>query len=83
MSTLSYEAISNAEDEVVGALRREGGVLSYPELVSLTKLPYDFLSRLLDRLKSEARVEISEEGSAIRLVRLAKPATRLARFLSL
>lgn len=70
---LSYEAIAHAEDDVVGALQREGGELSYPELVSATKLPYDVVSEVLDRLSSEERVDISTlggRGAGVRLVRL-------------
>ena len=70
---VSYEAITHAEDDVVGALQREGGELSYPELVSVTKLPYEIVSEVLENLSSEERVQITpmgEEGSEVRLVRL-------------
>jgi hypothetical protein len=79
MSMQSYATLTDAEDEVVGALQREGGVLSFPELLSVTKLPYEYLGRVLDRLRNEERVEISEEGPDIRLVRLAKSTRGLGR----
>lgn len=82
---VSYEAITNAESDVVGALQREGGELSYPELVSATRLPNEIVSEIVERLEGENRVEVSEigsESSKIRLVRLrSKPFMK--RFTSL
>lgn len=63
----SYEA---TQDEVVGALRREGGELSYPELVSATKLPQELVGRVVAQLKDDGRVEITELQDDVRLVRL-------------
>lgn len=84
---ISYERITNAESDVVGALQREGGELSYPELVSATRLPNEIVSEIVDRLRDENRVEVAEigaESSKIRLVRLrSRPfMKRFASFLS-
>lgn len=70
---LAHRAITQAEDDVIGALQREGGELSYPELVNSTNLPYAVLNEILEHLKSRNRVEIDtwdEEGAGVRLVRL-------------
>lgn len=70
---LSYKTILNAEDDVVSALHRAGGKLSYPELVSFTGLPNEIVSQVVDHLKMEKLVEVATigpENSAVRLVRL-------------
>lgn len=74
---LAYHNITRAKDEVLGALHREGGELSYPELVSLTGLPYETVSGVLEQLQGQERVQIIDNNE-FRLVRL--PSTRVKAF---
>jgi uncharacterized membrane protein len=70
---LSYEVIDHAEEDVLGALHREGGELSYSELVTSTKLPFEIISKVLENLEAKEAVRIETEGggqAGLRLVRL-------------
>ncbi len=81
---ISWESIDRAEENVVGALRREGGELSFPEVASTTKLPFEIIIKVLDNLMTKGIVEIKTQGteeSSIRLARLV-PRSLGARFSS-
>jgi DNA-binding IclR family transcriptional regulator len=66
-----YETIERAPTEVLNALRREGGELSYSDLILATKLPYDVIVAVVEHLEEKGRVRTDKESvSEIDLVYL-------------
>jgi predicted methyltransferase len=59
-----YETIKRAPDEVLNALHREGGELSFAELVLATRLPYDVVVTVVKHLKEKGEVEIHKGSVA-------------------
>ena len=68
---VSYAAIQNAQENVISALRREGGELSSSELVLTTQLPYDVVVSVVKQLVEKGKVERSKIAATdIELIRL-------------
>jgi hypothetical protein len=71
MAGVPYEILKGATDNVVGALRREGGELTYPELTELTHLPSRVVEEVVQKLKTDNRVEVTQqEGTGLKIVHL-------------
>lgn len=65
------ETLDSPQKEVLRALRREGGELSYSELVLATQLPYGVVSSAVAQLEKEKIVKTDKETVAdIELVQL-------------
>lgn len=61
----------STQKEVLRALRREGGELSYSELVLATQLPYSVVESAVAQLEKKRAVKVSEQLIAdIELVQL-------------
>lgn len=72
---VSYGAISDAEGDVVGALRREGGKLSLPELTDITHLPSGVVMDVVEHLTEIRKVHVLEqEGTGLKLIELQRSA---------
>lgn len=66
-----YETIERAQENVLDALYREGGELSYSELVLAALLPYDVVVSVVEQLEEKGRVETHrEKATDIGLVHL-------------
>lgn len=72
---VSYGAISDAEGDVLGALQREGGKLSLPELTDITHLPSGVVMNVVDHLTENHTVQVQEqEGTGLKLIELRRSA---------
>ena len=66
------EAADSTQKEVLQALRREGGELTYSELVLTTQLPYNVVTSAVKQLEKKKTVKTTEETVAdIELVQLS------------
>lgn len=70
---VSYDVIKNAENDVLGALRRAGGELSLSELTDATHLPCVVVKKVVDQLSEKRLVHVSKHpGTGLTLVHLCK-----------
>jgi len=68
---ISFPTIQNAEENVLHALRREGGELSASELVLTTHLPYDVVVSVVKQLVEGGKLELLKAAaSEVGLIRL-------------
>lgn len=70
---VSYGAIADAEHDVVGALQREGGKLSLPELTDITHLPSGVVIDVVEHLAENHTVQVQvQEGTGLKLIELQR-----------
>jgi hypothetical protein len=71
---ISYGALNQAENDVMGALKREGGKLSLPELTDVTSLPSGVVKAVVEQLVHKNSVKVlTEPGSGLNLIQVIEP----------
>jgi hypothetical protein len=62
--SVSYATIHDAQENILRALRREGGELSSSELVLTTQLPYDVVISVVRQLAELGKVELHKAAAS-------------------